>query len=207
MNSRGWVWARIAVSAGLFTFFVLSCGGGGTADPAANTDAICNCTPTESTDQDYRHDAKHVPLAGSSGTQITVGTMLGWTVGADPGSDAPRSGRELQMFFIPQAYAQSAYIVGVDCDIHVEISDTADKNGPRVIVETPIDSEYCDARRALRDGLAAHGFTLSTRSGEITPPLPVSVLGMAFQDFEHNRGSNLVKTTWELHPAQVTVLP
>ncbi len=208
MISRTWVLTRIIVSAAIFALLALSCGGG-TSTPTADsqTDPICNCTPTETPDQDYRHDAKHVPLPASTGASITVATMLGWPVGADPGSTAPRTGRELQMFSIPQAFAQSAGIVGVDCDIHVEISDTADKNAPRVIVETPIDSEYCDARRSLRDGLAAHGFTLSTTSGEINPPIPVSVVGMAFQDFEHNRGSAQVKTTWELHPAIVTVLP
>ena len=207
MNPERWARTRIALSAVFFMIFALSCGGGG-SDPHANAvDPICDCTPSEAPDQDYRHDAKHVALPGSSGTNITVGTMLGWSVDANPGSNAPRTGRELQMFNIAQAYAQSAGIVGVDCDVHVEISDTADKNAPRVIVETPIDPEYCDARRALRDGLAAHGFTLSATSGEITPPIPVSVLGLAFQDFEHTRGSAMVKTTWELHPAVITVLP
>ncbi len=207
MISRSWVLARIAASAALFALFALSCGGGSSPNANANTDPICDCTPSEPASNDYRHDAKHVPLPGNTGTAITVATMLGWPVGANPGSDAPRTGRELQMFSIAKAYAQSAGVVGVDCDIHIEISDSADKNAPRVIVETPIDSEYCDARRALRDGLAAHGFTLSQSSGEIDPPIPVSVVGMAFQDFEHNRGSAQVKTTWELHPALVNVLP
>jgi hypothetical protein len=31
----------------------------------------------------------------------------------------------------------------LDCDVHFEISQTADKNPPRVIVETPVDSEFC----------------------------------------------------------------
>jgi hypothetical protein len=35
--------------------------------------------------------------------------------------------------------------------------------------------------------------------------LPVAVLGMAFEDFEHNRGSAQVATLWELHPAIVTI--
>lgn len=29
------------------------------------------------------------------------------------------------------------------CDVHSEISQTADKSAPRVIVETPVDSEFC----------------------------------------------------------------
>lgn len=207
MISRTWALTRIIVSAALFAFLALSCGGGSNPNANANTDPMCDCTPSEPASSDYRHDAKHVPLSGSTGTAITVATMLSWPVGSDPGPDAPRTGRELQMFSIAKAYAQSAGIVSGDCDIHVEISDSADKNAPRVIVETPVDSEYCDARRTLRDGLASHGFTLSPSSGEITPPIPVSIVGMAFQDFEHTRGSAQVKTTWELHPAIVTVLP
>lgn len=215
MTSSAWLRTRILASAALFMLFALSCGGGGgsstdtrnasLANPV-NQD-ICNCTPSETPIEDYRHDAKHVGLSGPTGTEITVSDMLSWQVGTDPGPTAPRTGRETQMFFIAHAYAQFANIVGVDCDIHVEIAESADKNAPRVIVETPVDPEYCDARRALKNALLAHGFTLSTNSGEIDPPIPVSVLGLAFQDFEHSRGTDLVKTTWELHPAIVTVLP
>jgi hypothetical protein len=35
--------------------------------------------------------------------------------------------------------------------------------------------------------------------------LPVEVFGMAFEDFDHNRGSLQVRTIWELHPAIVTI--
>ena len=214
MNSQGWVQTRIAVSAALFMAFALSCGGGGGSVSSHNASAanpvnqdICNCTPTDTPTEDYRHDAKHVGLSGPTGTDITVGTILGWAVGTDPGSTAPRTGRELNMFFIPHAYAQFAEVVAVDCDVHVEISDSPDKNAPRVIVETPSDPEYCDARRALKNALLGHGVTLGTGSGEIDPPIPVSVLGLAFQDFEHTRGTAMVQTTWELHPAVITVLP
>ena len=205
---------RITASAVLFMLLALSCGGGGgsvsshdasLANPV-NQD-ICNCTPTESSIDDYRHDAKHVGLSGPTGTVITVGDILGWTVGADPGSTAPRSGRETQMFFVGHAYAQFAQIMTGDCDLHIEIAASADKNAPRVIVETPNDPEYCDARRALKNALSVHGFPLSTNSGEIDPPVPVSVLGLAFQDFEHVRGTPQVQTTWEIHPAVITVLP
>jgi len=33
----------------------------------------------------------------------------------------------------------------------------------------------------------------------------VDVLGLAFQDFNHPRGSVHVATVWELHPAVVTL--
>jgi hypothetical protein len=40
---------------------------------------------------------------------------------------------------------------------------------PRVVVETPVDSEYCSARQSLQSQLKKHGFQL--------------------EDFEHGRGS------------------
>lgn len=47
-----------------------------------------------------------------------------------------------------------------DCDVHLEISDSPSKTAPRVIVETPIDSEYCDSRKILQHALAQHHFQL-----------------------------------------------
>jgi hypothetical protein len=41
---------------------------------------------------------------------------------------------------------------------------------------------------------------------DLPQPLAVSVLGLAFRDFEHSRGSVQVATTGELHPALVTLL-
>lgn len=93
-----------------------------------------------------------------------------------------------------------------DCDIHLEISESASKNAPRVIVETPVDAEYCPARRTIQSELAQHNFKLSTSpASELPAPLKVDVLGIAFEDFEHQRGSAQVGTVWELHPAVVSV--
>jgi hypothetical protein len=73
-------------------------------------------------------------------------------------------------------------------------------------VETPVDGEFCSARQTLAQQLQNHGFTVSATSGQITPPLAVSVTGLAFIDFPHERGSKRVATVWELHPAVVTLL-
>jgi hypothetical protein len=95
--------------------------------------------------------------------------------------------------------------------VHLEISDVRDKTAPRVIVETPIDEEYCDNRRSLEDALLRHRFRLryisnaDVSQSELPQAVPVSVLGLAFRDFEHNRGSQEVGTPWELHPAEVTL--
>src|SRR5690348_15584873 len=79
-------------------------------------------------------------------------------------------------------------------------------NRPRAIVEPPVDSEYCPARRALQSQLARHGITLDAHhGGELATPLPVEVIGLAFHDFNHDRPLPFA-TNWELHPAIVTLL-
>ncbi len=178
-----------------------SCGGGD----------ICHCKPTASTSQDFRHAEKHVPLPNGTPTPTTVAQILAWPLGADPTNTTPRTGRELTLYQIPNGFLQSARLISFDCDIHLEISDTPSKSAPRVIVETPIDSEYCDNRKALQHALAQHHFQLrfidqpQVSQAELPHALPVSVVGLAFRDFEHNRGSQEVGTPWELHPAEVTV--
>ena len=88
----------------------------------------------------------------------------------------------------------------------MEISSTSDKNAAGVVVETPVDSEYCSARQNIQAQLKLHNFRLdSQHGGELPQALPAQILGMAFEDFEHNRGSAQVATVWELHPAIVTL--
>jgi hypothetical protein len=206
-----------ALGAAVLLFTLLSCGGGkstssstggnGTTATSASspgiTQDVCQCTPSSSTEEDYRHDAKHVGLPGSTGQEISVADILGWAVGSDPPADAPRSGRELQIVHISHAYAQLVWYVGVDCDIHIEVSNVPDKNAPRVILETPIDSEYCQNRRNLMSGLGV-SIAQMQQGYELPQGIPVDVLGMPFRDYNHQRGSPLVATPWELHPAVVT---
>jgi hypothetical protein len=194
-----------ALTATTLVLVVMSCGGGGGAGGGGGPIAdICNCTPIESVD--YRPDAKHVPLPNIQPQDITVAVMLTWAQTPVPPDNAPRTGRELQMFHIAHAFLRAANLFAGDCDISMEISDTADAMAPRVIVETPIDAEYCTARRNTQQQLATNGFTLNFQSSELRTPLPVDVVGLAFQDFPHaSRGSALVATVWELHPAVVNI--
>jgi len=79
----------------------------------------------------------------------------------------------------------------------MEISHTADKNASRVIVETPVDSDYCSARQNIQAQLRQHGFRLdSQHGGELPQALPADVVRMAFEDFEHDRGTAHVGTLW-----------
>jgi hypothetical protein len=181
-----------------FAAIIWSCGG---------SSDICNCTPTAPASVDFRHDQKHVPLPGGVPQEITVATILSWPQFPIPANDAPRTGRELQLFHVSQAFVQLAWQVPSDCDLHMEISATADKSAPRVIVETPVDSEYCFSRRSFVSALNAHGISLarSLQTAELPVAIPAQVTGLAFHDFNHPRGSAAVQTVWELHPAVVTL--
>lgn len=183
---------------------------GGTTDLGKIQPAdICKCLPVEPDYTDYRHAAKHVPLPDIAPQEVTVTDILGWPQGLPVlPPDAPRSGRELQLFHVARAYLQNASVNPADCDVHLEISATSDPTAPRVVVETPVDSEYCSARKNIQAQLSQHGFRLdATHGGDLPQALPAEVTGMAFEDFEHNRGSAEVSTLWELHPATVTLLP
>jgi len=167
---------------------------------------LCKCLPVEPDIADFRHIAKHTAIPNIAAQEIGVDSILSWTQDAFVAPDAPRTGRELQVFHIATAFLQEASVNAADCDVHFEISQTTDKNAPRVIVETPVDSEYCSARQTAQSQLAKHGFKLdSQHGGELPQALPVQVQGMAFEDFDHNRGSAQVGTIWELHPAIVTI--
>lgn len=171
-----------------------------------NPEDLCKCIPIEPDILDFRHTAKHVPIPNIAAQEIGVDTILSWTQDTFIAPDAPRTGRELQVFHVASAFLQEANVNAADCDVHFEISQTAEKNADRVIVETPVDSEFCSARQNAQSQLAQHHFVLdSQHGGELPTALPVEVLGMAFEDFDHNRGSAQVKTIWELHPAVVTI--
>ena len=172
-----------------------------------NPEDLCKCIPIEPDIADYRHLAKHVPIPSMTAVETDVDTILTWpqdTIPIPP--DAERTGRELQVFHVAQAFLQEASVNAADCDVHLEISQTADKSAPRVIVETPVDTEYCSARQTIQSQLAQHGFRLdSQHGGELPQALAAETTGMAFEDFEHNRGSAQVGTVWELHPAIVSI--
>ncbi len=203
--------ASIVAGLVLLAGFALSCGSlnVGELQPLD----ICKCTPLEPDIADYRHAEKHMPIPVMAPTEITIDTIYTWPQ-TDPGSiDPPRTGVELQVFHVAVAFLQEVSINPEDCDVGFEISQTADKNARRVIVETPVDTEFCSARKNIQSQLAQHGFRLDAQhGGELPQALPADVIGMGFLDFDHSaiglqRGSAQVATLWELHPATVSLLP
>jgi len=196
-------WLKVAGSAVVLILaaVIVSCGA-----LQNHVSDLCNCLPLEPDAVDYRHAAKHVPLPNITPQEITVAPILRWPQTPFLPPDAPRSGRELQLFHVANAFLQNASVNPGDCDVHLEISATADRNAPRVIVETPVDSEYCSARQQIQSQLQSHGFKLDLQNGgDLPQPLTCQVTGMAFEDFEHNRGTSHVATLWELHPAELTI--
>ena len=197
---------RFSFLGGVTLYFAttLSCVNFGEVQPQD----LCKCVPLEPPIADFRHDEKHVPIPNMNPIESTVDTILSWPQDIIVLPDAPRTGRELQVFHVAQAFLQNVSVNGEDCDVDLEISQTADRNAPRVIVETPVDNEFCSARKTIQSQLAQHGFRLDVEhGGELPQALPAEVLGMAFEDFDHNRGSEQVATLWELHPATVNLLP
>jgi hypothetical protein len=188
----------------LVTLATLSCSGQDFGFLQPTPEDLCKCVPLEPDIADYRHAAKHVPIPDIVAQEVTVEIILTWPQDLFVPPDAPRTGRELEVFHLANAFLQKASVNAVDCDVSMEISQTADKGSLRMIVETPVDSEYCGARQNLQAQLKQHGFRLdSQHGGELPQALPVDVVGMAFEDFEHDRGP--AATLWELHPAIVTL--
>lgn len=199
--------ALFLVSTTALAILLFSCKGSDYGGLQPSPEDLCKCLPIEPDIADYRHVAKHVAIPSMTAVEIDVDVILGWPQDAIPlPPDQPRTGRELQVFHVAQAFLQEVSVNAADCDVHFEISQIADKNAPRVIVETPVDSEYCSARQNAQSQLAKHGFRLdSQHGGELPQALPAEVTGMAFEDFDHNRGSAQVATVWELHPAIVNI--
>ena len=172
---------------------------------------LCSCKPTHITKDDWRIEFKNGSLPSGQPQDVTVAEILAWPQGSEPGPRTPRSGRELALFRIPKAYMQTAFLRESDCDLHIEISESPDKDAPRMIVETPGTAEYCQTRTTMFTDLKQRGITLTHLNQELPQPLSVEVVGTAFRDQEHPvwfaRGSSKVTTLWELHPAEVKLLP
>ncbi|HYK51612.1 MAG TPA: hypothetical protein VEU94_17970, partial [Terriglobales bacterium] len=163
----------------LLALVIVSCSGQDFGFLQPTPKDLCKCLPIEPDIADYRHLAKHVPIPNIAAQEVSVEIILAWPQDPVMPPDAPRTGREQEVFHIATAYLQNASVNALDCDVSMEISNTADKSALRMIVETPVDSEYCSARQNLQAQLKQHGFLLdSQHGGELPQALPIDVLGM-----------------------------
>ena len=74
-----------------------------------------------------------------------------------------------------------------------------------MVVETPRDAPYCPTRQNEVTGLSRYGVPVLTGGHNLAQPIPVEVIGLAFQDSNHERGTQKLATVWELHPALVYI--
>jgi hypothetical protein len=176
-----------------------------------NTALLCACKPTHITKDDWRIEFKNGDLPNGLPEETSAAAILKWSEGPEPGPRTPRSGNELKLYRIRKAYLQTVFFRKSDCDFHLEVSETSDKNAPRMIIETPGAKEYCPARTQIYTELQRRGIGVTDLNQELTSPLPVEIVGVAFRDQAHPvwfaRGSDKVATLWELHPATVRMLP
>ena len=170
----------------------------------------------------YRGTLKHRERGDETGTPITVADIYDLPeVRTDVANSEDHADRaipgsaELQTFTL-EAFLRQAKVEGNDCEIHLELSDTARKNARRVIVEIPPDADVkSDYQKILR--LMHSRFPRRKKLGPgvafgILPAVRVKITGFGFFDGVHKalagpkrpnggHGSAQVKTFWELHPA------
>src|SRR5436305_12003930 len=103
-----------------------------------NTALLCACKPTHITKDDWRIEFKNGDLPGGEPEQTSVTAILSWPEGSEPGPRTPRSAKELKLYRIPKAYLQTGFFRKSYCDLHLEISETSDRNAPSMTIETPV---------------------------------------------------------------------
>src|SRR5262244_3057587 len=82
---------------------------------------LCKCLPIEPDIADYRHLAKHVPIPNIAAQEVSVEIIVSWSQDPIIPPDAPRTGREQEVFHIANAYLQNASVNALDCDVSMEI--------------------------------------------------------------------------------------
>jgi hypothetical protein len=175
---------------------------------AQTSDYACSCQPEVSPKGEFRYESKHVRLPKTPAEEITIKEITDWIPQYFPGetfsTETPRQDRELRLFHISHAFLQAAWINRRDCDFHLEISTDEKKDSSRIIVE--MTKEYCSERKELQTQMAAKGFVLDEKLHELPQPVPVDIVGLAFQDNAEPRGSSKVNSLWEIHPAIVKIV-
>jgi len=96
----------------LLALLCVACNGGSYGIVQPNPEDLCKCLPVEPDILDFRHIAKHVPIPVIAAQEIGVDTILSWTQDAFVAPDAPRTGRELQVFHVATAFLQEAAVNG-----------------------------------------------------------------------------------------------
>jgi hypothetical protein len=100
----------------LLALTIVSCSGQDFGFLQPTPKDLCKCLPIEPDIADYRHLAKHVPISNISAQEVSVAVIQAWAQDSIPiPPDAPRTGRELEVFHIATAYLQNASVNALDC--------------------------------------------------------------------------------------------
>src|SRR5438094_6940494 len=162
----------------------------------------------ESDAQHFRWALKTRPAPASPYAivdHLSVRQLVAWNVPAAARSDDTIDVRERGVYRLT-GYVRLAKISPDDCDLHLQVSDTATGNGPQIIAEIPptdVDLQREVARLVGGVSTRPHRF-----DGALAVPLTIT--GYAFVDQEHAtkipskrghaRGTAAVATVWQIHP-------
>src|SRR5262252_2692902 len=101
----------------LLVLVIVSCSGQDFGFLQPTPKDLCKCLPVEPDIADYRHLAKHVPIPNIPAQEVSVEIILTWLQDPVIPPDAPRMGRENEVFHIAAAYLQNASVNAADCDV------------------------------------------------------------------------------------------
>src|SRR3982074_927023 len=108
---------HILLAGGAILMWVLSasCNGQDYGVLQPNPGDLCKCLPIEPDIADFRHIAKHQPIPSMSAGETDVTPIVSWPQDVCVAPDAPRTGRELQVFHLGSAFVQEASVNAADC--------------------------------------------------------------------------------------------
>jgi hypothetical protein len=111
---------------------------------AAPTFALPKCTPTSPTHDRWPVKTRPRPSTPVTSTRITVAQLIAEDIPAIQGKpNAPVPSTDEDTIYNLTAFVMLVKLSTDDCDIHMEVADTADPSALRIIVEVPASRPGC----------------------------------------------------------------
>lgn len=191
------------------TFYALICLLATTSFKKSN----CSCGDLGPKDH-KRTNVKDRPVSHAHATKVPVVFVLNLPISDEEKEEIKQNEDVIltaeKRLVTVTGYAWIVKVSPEDCDIHIEISATNNKNAPRIIAEIPNSNEYCDLHSRVLNDLVErfnlpskkeYHFDKTDNDGK---PIKLTVTGLLFWDNGHptnyNHGSANVGSVWELHP-------
>ncbi len=141
-------------------------------------DYACSCEPEVSPKGEFRYESKHVRLPKTPAEEITIEQITDWIPQYFPGET-----------FSPETPRQ-------DRELRLFHISHA------FLQAAWINRRDCDFHLEISPNEKKDSFRIIVEM----KPLPVEVVGLAFQDNAEPRGSSKVNSLWEIHPAIVKIV-